>query len=100
MKTETFPRFEMRPLSEEEGGGYLVEFPDYPGCVADGETPEQAIAEARDALKSYMATDVEQGEPVASPNEKKGSVTDRVSYRLNNPTPEDEARFQEYIKNN
>ena len=56
MTTETLPRFEMRPLSEEEGGGYLVEFPDYPGCVADGETPEQAMAEGADALKSYLAT--------------------------------------------
>jgi antitoxin HicB len=50
------PRFEVRPLSQEEGGGYLVEFPDYPGCIADGETPEEAIREARDALASYLAT--------------------------------------------
>ncbi len=50
------PRFEVRPLSREEGGGYLVEFPDFPGCIADGETPEEAIREARDALASYLAT--------------------------------------------
>jgi len=31
------PRFEIRPLSEAEGSGDLVEFPDLPGCVADGE---------------------------------------------------------------
>jgi antitoxin HicB len=30
------PRFEIRPLSDGEGGGYLVEFPDYPGSIADG----------------------------------------------------------------
>jgi len=47
------PRFEVRPLSSAEGGGYLVEFP---GCMADGETPEEAIREARDALASYLAT--------------------------------------------
>ena len=50
------PRFEIRPLSDEEGGGYLVEFPDYPGCMADGETPEEAIVEGRDALTSYLET--------------------------------------------
>jgi antitoxin HicB len=50
------PRFEVRPLSREEGGGYLVEFPDYPGCIADGETPEEAIHEASDALASDLAT--------------------------------------------
>jgi antitoxin HicB len=50
------PRFEVRPLSSEERVGNLVEFPDYPGCLADGATPEEAIAEARDALASYLAT--------------------------------------------
>jgi len=50
------PRFEIRPLSVEEGGGYLVEFPDYPGCMADGATPEEALVEGRDALTSYVQT--------------------------------------------
>jgi antitoxin HicB len=53
---DDLPRFQVRPLSREEGGGYLVEFPDYPGCIADGETPEEAIREARAALASYRAT--------------------------------------------
>jgi len=57
------PRFEVRPLSSAEGGGYLVEFPDYPGCMADGETPEEAIREAREALASYLATLEELGQP-------------------------------------
>jgi len=48
------PHFEMSPLSEEEGGGYLISFPEYPGCIADGETIEQAISEGRDALKAYQ----------------------------------------------
>jgi hypothetical protein len=29
-----------RPLPEHEGGGYLIEFPDLPGCMSDGETIE------------------------------------------------------------
>jgi len=48
------PRFEVSPLSEEDGGGYLISFPEYPGCIADGETIEQAISEGRDALKAYQ----------------------------------------------
>jgi antitoxin HicB len=58
MTTEpsALPRFEIRPLSDEEGGGYLVEFPDYPSCLADGETPEEALVEGRDALTSYLET--------------------------------------------
>ena len=31
-------QFTVRPLSKEEGGGYLVEYPDIPGCMSDGET--------------------------------------------------------------
>ena len=72
MKIETLPRFEMRPLSEEEGGGYLVEFPDYPGCIADGESPEEAIREGVDALSSYLDTLKELGRPVPSSGEVYG----------------------------
>ena len=66
MKTEAtaLPRFEIRPLSTLEGGGYLVEFPDYPGCIADGASPEEAVEEGRDALKSYLSTLKELGRPV------------------------------------
>ncbi len=53
---KNLPRFETRPLSEEDGGGYLIEFPDFPGCIADGETPEEAIAQGRDALVSHLRT--------------------------------------------
>ena len=35
--------FTIRPLEADEGGGYLIEFPDLPGCMADGETVEEAI---------------------------------------------------------
>jgi antitoxin HicB len=67
MTTETLPRFEIRPLSEEEGGGYLIEFPDYPGCVADGETPEEAMIEGRDALTAYIRTLEELGRAIPNP---------------------------------
>jgi len=66
------PRFEMRPLSEEEGSGYLIEFPDYPGCIADGETPQEAMKEGADALNSYLATLRELGRPVPASGEVYG----------------------------
>ena len=66
------PRFEIRPLSDVEGGGYLVEFPDFPGCIADGATPEAAVAEGRDALKSYLATLEELGRAVPACGEVYG----------------------------
>ena len=37
------------PLSRADGGGYLAVVPDLPGCLADGDTPEQAFTNAQDA---------------------------------------------------
>ena len=84
MKTEQLPRFEVRPLSEEEGGGYLVEFPNYPGCIADGDTPAGAVAEGFDALKSYLATLNELGRdiPVAGEATYGGQWRQRVPKSL------------------
>ncbi len=47
-------QFTVRPLSKEEGGGYLVEYPDIPGCMSDGETVEEAIAHGREALRDCV----------------------------------------------
>ena len=47
--------FEVRPLSAEEGGGYLISFPDFAECISDGETVDDAIEGGRDALKATIA---------------------------------------------
>ncbi len=59
--------FTVRPLTEEEGGGYLIEFPELPGCISDGATPEEAIANGRDALSSYLLTAREFGDRIPAP---------------------------------
>ena len=88
MTTEKLPRFEVRPLSAEEGGGYLVEFPDYPGCIADGDTPEQAIAEGSDALRSYLATLDELGHEAPDAGKVYGGQwRQRVPKSLHGPNP-------------
>jgi antitoxin HicB len=46
--------FTVRKLSKREGGGYLVEYPDIPGCMSDGETPAEAIANGRAALRDCI----------------------------------------------
>ena len=60
--------FNVRPLAPEEGNGFLVEFPDLPGCVADGETVDAALLEAEDALKSWLETSKEFGDPIPEPS--------------------------------
>ncbi len=65
--TELEYRFTVRPLTSEEGGGYLIEFPDLPGCISDGETVEEAIANGAGAKRDWIAAMVQAGRPVPSP---------------------------------
>lgn len=58
---------EIRPLTSDEGGGFLATFPDLPGCMADGETPEEAIADARGAFDCWMDAHLADGRPVPTP---------------------------------
>jgi antitoxin HicB len=64
---EDYP-FEISPLSAEDGGGFLITFPDLPGCIADGETPEEALREGHDAFRCWMAAHIADGRPVPVPN--------------------------------
>jgi antitoxin HicB len=66
VELEGYP-FTIRRLSLEDGGGYLIEYPDVPGCMSDGETPEDAIVNGRDALKSCLRTMKEFGDPIPKP---------------------------------
>ena len=59
--------FTIRPLEAEEGGGYLIEFADLPGCISDGETPEEAMSNGQDALEAYLASCKKHGDPVPRP---------------------------------
>ncbi|HMN79157.1 MAG TPA: toxin-antitoxin system HicB family antitoxin [Burkholderiaceae bacterium] len=60
--------FEVRPLSDAEGGGYLISFPDFAECISDGDSIEEAIENGRDALKATIAALKARKLPVPSPN--------------------------------
>jgi predicted RNase H-like HicB family nuclease len=52
MKLEYAVRIER--LAESDGGGYLALVPDLPGCMSDGETPEEALKNVQDAIESWI----------------------------------------------
>jgi antitoxin HicB len=60
-------QFTVRPLSKEEGGGYLVEYPDIPGCMSDGDTVAEAIANGREALRDCLDVLRESGRKAPKP---------------------------------
>lgn len=67
MKDLSLYPFEVRPLSEEEGGGFLISFPDFSECISDGETVEEAIRNGRDALEETVAALESMNLPVPEP---------------------------------
>lgn len=61
-------QFTVRPLLKEEGGGFLVEYPDIPGCMSDGETVQEAIANGREALRDCIDVFKESGRKIPKPS--------------------------------
>ena len=51
-------------LVPEEESGYSVEVPALPGCYTQGETREEAIAMAREAIELYLESCQAHGEPI------------------------------------
>jgi antitoxin HicB len=64
--------FVVRRLTDDEGGGYLVEYTDVPYCIADGKTAGEATLHGREALEACLVTIAESGRPIPAP-ESKGS---------------------------
>ena len=44
----------IEPLSPEDGGGFLALVPDLPGCMSDGASPEEAVANVQDAIDTWI----------------------------------------------
>lgn len=74
--------FTLRPLLEEEGGGFLIEYPDLPGCLADDETPEEALRNGNEAVKAYLLSCVKHGDAIPKATEASGQWRQRVPRSL------------------
>ena len=51
-------------LRKEQEGGYTVTVPSLPGCVTYGDTVEQAIEMAKEAVEVYVESLREHGEDI------------------------------------
>jgi antitoxin HicB len=60
-------RLTLRPLPEDEGGGYLIEFPDLPGRVSDGATIQDAATNGIGAMRGRVATIRAESHPIPAP---------------------------------
>ena len=66
MKLEYAVRIER--LADSDGGGYVATVPDLPGCMSDGETPEEALKNVQDAIESWMEAAKEWNEEIPKPS--------------------------------
>jgi predicted RNase H-like HicB family nuclease len=51
-------------LFKGEDGYWIAECPSLPGCVTQGKSKEEAIANAKEAIRGYVAALKEDGIPV------------------------------------
>ncbi|MBP1843853.1 putative RNase H-like HicB family nuclease [Rhizobium petrolearium] len=58
------------PLSPEDGGGFLATVPDLPGCMSDGETPQEAISNVQDAIESWIEATHDMGRDIPPPSKR------------------------------
>ena len=52
---------DLKVVPDPDEGGFLVSYPDLPGCITCGDTMEAAIANARDAKAEWLAAASEEG---------------------------------------
>ena len=80
-RVQSYP-FTIRPLADADGGGFAIEYPDLPGCISDGETPEEAFRNGSDAVKAYLLSCTKHGDPIPQPSAASGQWRQRVPATL------------------
>jgi len=54
-------RVYVEPLAPSLGGGFVAYAPELPGCLSDGESPEEALVNIYDAIGSWLEGAEEDG---------------------------------------
>jgi predicted RNase H-like HicB family nuclease len=59
--------YKIEIVRDEDEGGFVVSFPELPGCITVGETIEQAVNNAEDAKKAWFEAALEEGIEIKKP---------------------------------
>jgi predicted RNase H-like HicB family nuclease len=60
-------RYEILIYWSDEDQVFIAEVPELPGCMAHGETQEEALEQAKEAMNLWIDTAQEHGDPVPEP---------------------------------
>jgi antitoxin HicB len=59
--------FRLNVTYDQESAAWIARYPELPGCVADGPTPEEALIEAEAAKTLWIETAVAEGQQIPQP---------------------------------
>lgn len=62
-----------------EDGGYTVTVPALPGCITQGDTVEQCLERAREAIEGFIESLKADGEPIPEESEPPQILTVHVA---------------------
>jgi len=60
-------RYETIIYWSDEDGSFIADVPQLPGCVAHGASPDEALANAQDAMRLWIDTAREFDDPIPEP---------------------------------
>ena len=69
-------------IEPAEEGGFNVFVPALPGCFTQGETFEDAVAMAKDAIRCYLEALIKRGEPVPEEPRPEKAIVSEVQIKF------------------
>jgi antitoxin HicB len=69
-------------ITKQRGGGYLVEFPELPGCLTEGATLAEARRNAREALSGWLFVAIKHGDHIPAGRAHRGRTFHRIAPEL------------------
>ena len=70
-----------RRLTPDEGGGFVATIQEFPGCIAEGDSPESALSNLDAAAESWIEASIEQGRDIPEPIDMQG-FSGKIALRI------------------
>lgn len=59
--------YKLSIVPDLEEGGYAAEYPELPGCITCGESIDEVVKLAKDAMKCWLTVAIENNDPIPLP---------------------------------
>ena len=61
--------YRMEIVMDELEGGYVISYPDLPGCFSSGQSIEEVIRNGEDAKRTWFTAAIEEGIEISEPDQ-------------------------------